>query len=295
MKRIINGSLVSEDWPLVVGGMLATISPLIRAAGISNPEAEARLLVSVALEWPLEQVWLHVEEPICRRDQKRIIEFLHRRLAHEPFAYISGKQEFWSQEYLVGKGCLIPRSDSECLIETALEILPRDKINTSVLDLGTGSGCLLLSLLSECPPLWGVGADISSKALEYAKHNAANLRLSDRALFIRSDWGSCLNFGFDLVVCNPPYVEAGEVSALMPEVAHYEPVVALSGGRDGLDCYRLLADQLPDLLANHGKVCLEIGLGQASSVTDIFSKSGLQQCGEKKDLSGVVRCLIFSL
>ena len=112
MKRIVNVSLVSEGWPLVVGGMLATISPLIRAAGIDNPEAEARLLVSVAFEWPLEQVWIHAEKPICRREQKRIIEGLQRRLAHEPFAYISGKQEFWSLEYSVGKGCLIPRSDS---------------------------------------------------------------------------------------------------------------------------------------------------------------------------------------
>ncbi|MBT07179.1 MAG: protein-(glutamine-N5) methyltransferase, release factor-specific [Rhodospirillaceae bacterium] len=295
MKRIVNASLAPGDLPLIVGDALATISPVIRSAGINNPEAEARLLISVALEWSLEQVWLRAEAPICRNDQERIIKVLRRRLAHEPFAYISGKQEFWSLEYLVGKGCLIPRPDSECLIEAALEILPPCNVSTSVLDLGTGSGCLLLSLLSECPALWGVGVDISSKALEYAERNAAKFSLSDRALFIRSDWGSCLNFRFDLVLCNPPYVEAGEVSALMPEVAHYEPAVALSGGRDGLDCYRLLAHRLPDLLTTDGKVCLEIGLGQVSSVKHIFSESGLQQYSEKKDLSGVVRCLVFAL
>lgn len=295
MKRIVNISPVSEDQSLVIGSMIVTIGSLIGEAGIDNPEAEARLLVSHALEWPLEKVWRNAEAPVCSRDQKRVVEVLQRRLAHEPFAYISGKQEFWSLDYLVGEGCLIPRSDSECLIEAALEILQPNITDASVLDLGTGSGCLLLSLLSECSLLWGVGVDISPEALGYAKHNASMLSLSDRTLFVRSNWGSCLNFGFDLVICNPPYVEAGEVPALMPEVSEYEPVIALSGGRDGLDCYRLLAEQLRNLLAIDGRVCLEVGLGQASSVIKILGESGFRQCGEKKDLSGIVRCLVFSL
>ena len=275
--------------------MIATISSMIKDAGIDNPEAEARLLVSVALEWSIEKVWLNAEETICKRDQKRVEAVLQRRLAHEPFAYISAKQEFWSLDYFVGKGCLIPRPDSECLIEAALEILRPDITDGSVLDIGTGSGCLLLSLLSECSSLWGVGVDISSEALAYAQRNASRLSLSDRVLFVKSDWCSSLDFRFDLVICNPPYVKAGEVAALMPEVSDYEPVVALSGGRDGLECYRTLAGQLPNFLASNGRICLEVGLGQASFVTKILGEFGFKKCGEKKDLSGIVRCLVFSI
>ena len=294
VTRIVNVSLVSADQPLVVGNILVTMSLLIGEAGIDNPEAEARLLFSHALGWPLEKVWRNPEEPVCSSDQERVVEILKRRLAHEPFAYIRGKQEFWSLDYLVGHGCLIPRSDSECLIETALDILQPGIVEASVLDAGTGSGCLLLSLLSERSLLWGVGIDISAEALRYAKHNACMLSLLDRAFFVRSDWASCLDFEFDLVICNPPYIESSEVPALMPEVSQYEPAIALNGGRDGLGCYRLLAGHLRKLLAADGRVCMEIGFGQASSVIKIMCDSGFRQRGEKKDLSGIVRCLVFS-
>jgi len=279
--------------PLAIGCLCETIGSLIGAAGIANPKTEARLLVSIALGCSVEKVWVDVEELVSKSEYKIIMSAVRRRLSREPFAYIKGKQEFWSLEYAVGKGCLIPRPDSECLIEMSLEVLPPAISRASVLDLGTGSGCLLLSVLSERPMLQGVGIDLSLKALEYARYNAARLGLADRAAFVQSNWGACLDFRFDLILCNPPYVRLSDFPKLMPDVSRYEPRVALSGGVDGLDSYRILASRLPPLLASSGRICLEIGEGQAAQVKEIFCEFGFWQCGEKKDLAGIVRCLVF--
>jgi len=276
-----------------MGCLCERVGSLIRAAGIDNPEAEARLLISVALGCSVEKVWVDIEELVERSEYQSIMSTVHRRLSREPFAYINGKQEFWSLEYVVGKDCLIPRPDSECLIEMSLEVLPPANSGASVLDLGTGSGCLLLSVLSERPMLWGVGVDLSLKALEYAKHNAARFDLTNRVAFVQSNWGGGLDFCFDLILCNPPYVKTSELTKLMPDVARYEPRIALNGGVDGLDSYRVLASQLPLLAARNGRLCLEIGKGQAAQVKEIFYEYGFRQCGEKNDLAGVVRCLVF--
>ena len=279
--------------PLAIGCLCETIGSLIGAAGIANPEAEARLLVSTALGCSVEKVWGDIAELVARSEYQIVMSAVRRRLSREPFAYIDGKQEFWSLDYDVGKGCLIPRSDSECLVEMSLEVLSSAVGGGSILDLGTGSGCLLLSLLSERPRLRGVGVDVSLEALEYAKHNAARLGLADRAAFVQSNWGACLDFRFDLILCNPPYVKASDFTKLMPEVSLFEPQVALYGGVDGLASYRVLARQLSLLVAKDGRICLEIGEGQAAQVKEIFCEFGFRTCGEKQDLGGIVRCLVF--
>ena len=170
--------------PLAIGYLCETIGSLIGAAGIANPEAEARLLVSTSLGCSVEKIWVDLEELVGRPEYQVVMSNVRRRLSREPFAYINGKQEFWSLDYAVGKGCLIPRPDSECLVEMSLEVLPPANTGANILDLGTGSGCLLLSFLSERPMLRGVGTDVSLAALEYAKHNAAQLGLADRTAFI---------------------------------------------------------------------------------------------------------------
>ena len=279
--------------PLAIGYLCEAIGSLIGSAGIANPGAEARLLVSTSLGCSVEKVWGDLEALVGRLEYQVVMSNVRRRLSREPFAYINGKQEFWSLDYAVGKGCLIPRPDSECLVEMSLEVLPPSISGATVLDLGTGSGCLLLSFLSERPRLQGVGVDLSLEALEYAKHNAAQLGLADRAAFVQSNWGTCLDFRFDLILCNPPYVKASDFTKLMPDVLRFEPQVALSGGVDGLDSYRILARQLSLLVATNGRLCLEIGEGQAAQVKEIFCEFGFRKCGEKKDLAGIVRCLVF--
>lgn len=289
------GAGLAQSGAVPFGSLLEQAVSSIKSAGIENAEFEARLLISAALGWPMEKIWRAKKEPVGESERRLVMTVVGRRLAREPFAYISGVKEFWSLDYVVGKGCLIPRPDSECLVETSLEILSQYSFGATVLDVGTGSGCLLLSVLSECPLVRGVGIDLSWKALEYARRNAARFRLSDRASFVQSRWFKCLNYRFDLILCNPPYVRKSEINDLMPDVALYEPEMALDGGVDGLDGYRILANELPLLVASGGRLCLEIGKTQEKQVKEIFHKSQFYLLGEKKDLSGTIRCLEFGI
>lgn len=280
---------------VLFASLLEQVVSCIKSAGIENAESESRLLASIALGWPLEKTWREQEKSVGDLECRRVMTAVGRRLAREPFAYISGRKEFWSLDYSVGKGCLIPRPDSECLVEMALAALSPASSGSNILDVGTGSGCLLLSVLSERRLARGVGIDLSMKALEYAKHNADRFGLSDRASFVQASWTQCLDFRFDLILCNPPYVRSLEIMDLMPDVAFFEPKIALDGGVDGLDVYRILVNELPLLLDPGGRLCLEIGKMQEEQVKEIFCKSEFQLLEEKKDLTGTVRCLVFGV
>lgn len=211
-------------------------------------------------------------------------DLLERRLAHEPVAYITGSRAFWTIALEVGPGALVPRPDSETLIEAAVAHFGKDGPRR-ILDLGTGPGTLLLAALDAWPEATGLGIDASDDALGYARRNAV-----PRAEFRRGDWGEGVAERFDLILCNPPYVEAG--AALPPDIARHEPTRALYAGVDGLAAYRLLAPQLPRLLAPGGIVCLEIGAGQAQAVAALMRAEGLM-IESRKDLKGVTRCLIL--
>jgi release factor glutamine methyltransferase len=211
---------------------------------------------------------------------------LNRRLAHEPVAYITGRRAFWTIALEVGPGVLIPRPDSETLIEAAVERFgeagPR-----RILDLGTGPGSLLLAALDHWPLATGLGVDASEAALAYARRNG-----NARAEFRLGDWGAGIDERFDLILCNPPYVEAG--ADLPPDVARYEPAAALYAGADGLDCYRALAPQLRALLAPGGIVCLELGAGQIERVGALMAAEGFT-AESRNDLNGIARCLILRI
>jgi release factor glutamine methyltransferase len=263
----------------------------LRAAGIDNPRLEARLLLAHALGLSQEDLIAGQGAPNPRA-MASYERALRRRLTREPLAYILGMREFWSLSFAVGSGVLIPRPDSEVLIEEALRLFPEHGERVNVLDLGTGSGCLLLSFLSERPSARGLGVDISSDALSYAIHNAECLGLSERCGFLQGHWGADVRGEFDVVFINPPYVARGEISDLDPEVGHYEPASALSGGEDGLDSYRSIAPTLGRLLSPGGKAFTEIGSGQADSTAEIFANCGLIISGRKTDLAGRTRCLV---
>ncbi|GAA4825056.1 peptide chain release factor N(5)-glutamine methyltransferase [Sphingosinicella ginsenosidimutans] len=252
-----------------------------------TPRLDAELLMAHALGMSREQMLLSAmdaEAPAA------FAALLARRLAHEPVAYITGRRAFWTIELEVGPGVLVPRPDSETLIDAAVERFgPRGP--ATILDLGTGPGTLLLAALDQWPQARGLGIDRSEDALAYARRNAARLGLGDRAELRLGDWGEGIEGRFDLVLANPPYVATD--TDLPPDVADHEPATALFAGADGLDDYRRLAPQLPRLIAPGGIACVEIGAGQKQAVAALFGAAGLT-VASRDDLAGVARCLVLA-
>ena len=264
----------------------------LRKAGVESPRSEARLLLAHAMGVSQEDIISARVEP----DDAAIAWFeaaLLRRSRREPFAYIVGRREFYSRNFLIGPGALIPRPESETLVDEALRAFPDRDENLNVLDLGTGSGCLLLTFLAERPNAKGLGTDASEAALAWASRNAKNLALSDRARFQLGDWNQSIGGRCDVVFVNPPYVRTCDIATLAPEVGVHEPASALDGGADGLDAYRRIAPELSRLLSPRGRAFVEIGEGQADLVTAIFRDSGLAVQGTVADLARIHRCLVM--
>ncbi len=248
-----------------------------------TPRLDAELLLAHALGVSREALLLDLKREVPPAFQT----LLHRRLAHEPVAYITGTKSFWTLDLHVSPAVLIPRPDSETLIEAAVAHFGKAGPRT-VLDLGTGSGALLLAALDQWPAAWGLGTDRSAAALQIARGNAERLGIGKRSSFLQGDWADAVAGPFDLILCNPPYVEAR--AELAPDVVDYEPASALYAGQDGLDDYRRLAPQLARLLAREGLVALEIGSDQRESVTALMQVEDLAvRC--RQDLAGRDRCL----
>jgi release factor glutamine methyltransferase len=253
-----------------------------------TPRLDSELLMAHALGISREDLLLsHLDDPV---PPATFASFLARREAGEPVAYIIGRRAFWTIELEVGPGVLVPRPDSESLIDAAVAHFgnggPR-----RILDLGTGPGTLLLAALDQWPAATGLGIDASEAALAYARGNAERLGLSDRAAFRCGDWSKGIAERFDLILCNPPYVETG--ADLRPDVADWEPPEALFAGPDGLAEYRRLAPRLLHLLAPRGIACIEIGAGQGEAVAALFEAEGFT-ISLRKDLKAIDRCLMLS-
>ena len=256
-------------------------------AGIASARLDARLLWDHARDIAASALFAH------DRAATLFESLVQRRLAREPLAYIVGRKEFWSLDFAVGPGALIPRPDSETLIEQLCQAFPERGIPLSILDLGTGSGCLLVAALKEYPNARGVGVDASAAALVWAKRNVVQHDLAKRATLIESGWLEDAAPGFDVVLCNPPYIATADIANLAPEVNAHEPLVALDGGADGLDSYRALAPRISRLLASQGRAFLEIGTGQVTTVPMIFAGSQLKVVAVVPDLAGIFRCAVL--
>jgi len=267
---------------------LTAMAEALAAAGIAEPRREARLLLAHALG---------VDQPALLRNPDRLLRWddvaplLARRVAREPMALITGVAGFWTLSLATSPATLVPRPESEAVVEAALAARPPGEMRR-VLDLGTGTGALLLAVLSECPAAFGVGVDRVADAAALAARNAAASGLAHRAAFLCGDWAVSLAGRFDLVLCNPPYIASGDIPRLMPEVACYEPASALDGGEDGLDAYRIIIEFMPSLLAPDGVAVLELGIGQAASVTALAIAAGLAPEPPRADLGGVARALV---
>lgn len=261
----------------------------LREVGIERPRREARLLLGHALGVDQVALLAFGDEAIVAKEP--YLSLIERRAAREPLAFILGEREFWSLRFEVSPATLIPRPESETLIEAALSLFPDRGAVRRVLDLGTGTGCLLLAALSEFPTAFGVGVDRVREAAALARRNAVRLGLGERAAFIVGDWAAALEAPFNLVLCNPPYIRRADIPGLMVEVARHEPASALDGGEDGLAAYRRLIPALPKLLRPGGAAVLELGLGQEEAVADLARRAGMT-ISVRADLAGVPRALI---
>lgn len=255
---------------------------------------EARLLLARAAGLSVEQLVARGAEVVPLAAVTQLRELTARRIRREPMAYILGEREFWGLPFKVSPAVLVPRPDSETVIEAALSLLPERTRPWRLLDLGVGSGCLLLTLLREYPNAMGVGLDLSEAALAVARNNAQALGVAERARLVRGDWRlpgweGELARPFDLVVSNPPYIEASAIDRLMPEVARFEPHEALDGGPDGFAAYRRIAAAASTLLAPGGQLLVEAGEGQAVEISRIFGAAGLVVGTPWKDLAGIDR------
>ncbi|MGO4129817.1 peptide chain release factor N(5)-glutamine methyltransferase [Inquilinus sp. YAF38] len=262
----------------------------LAAAGIDSAMSDARLLLMHALGIDRTGLLTRAAEPLPPEAAGRYADHLARRAAREPVSRILGRREFWSLDFALGPATLDPRPDSETLVEAALAAAPDRPLR--VLDLGTGTGCLLLAVLHDRAAAFGIGVDRSEAAARVARDNARALGLADRAAFTVGDWATALAGRFDLVLSNPPYIPDSDIAALEPEVREHDPRLALSGGADGLDAYRALAAALPDLLAPGGTAVVELGIGQAADVAALFRGAGLDIAGTPHDLAGIPRCVV---
>ena len=265
-----------------------------RARGIDSSELDARILVGHALGLDHAALAAADARVLGAAEEAAIAALAQRRLAREPVARIVGWKEFWSLPLRIDAATLVPRPETETVVEAALaavETRGRRSEALRIADLGTGCGAILLALLAELPNASGVGTDASAAALAVARDNARRLGFA-RAQFVACDLAAALRGSFDLIVSNPPYVASADIAALAPEVRDFDPRRALDGGRDGLDFYRAIAAAAPALLAPGGALIVELGAGQADAVAALFAASGLAPLPPRTDLNGVPRALI---
>jgi len=270
------------------------MAQVFRLGGIEDAETDARVLLAHALHLDRAQLIAQSERVLEPREINAVTPFAARRLRREPVARILGRKEFWSLSLKVTPDVLVPRPETESVVEIALDTVLRNGLRLEklrLLDIGTGSGALLLALLTELPNAAGTGTDISAAALDVARANAQQNGVAGRSEFVLCDIAAGVTGTFDLIVANPPYVKSGDIEGLDPEVREYDPKVALDGGADGLDAYRAIAAAARGLLAPAGRLFVELGAGQELSVRALFTNAGLTVRAVRNDLSGIARAL----
>jgi len=284
-----------------LGGITRACQQALAAAGVETPALDARLLVAAAMGLSAADFLARPDRCVSEAERRSIDALIRRRCAREPVSRILGAREFFGRSFALSPATLDPRPDSETLIETALAIADGEGWRgrpIRILDVGTGSGCLLVTLLAELPLATGVGTDVSAEALGTAMSNAVMHGVAERATFARHDALDGVVGPFDLVVCNPPYIPSGEIATLAAEVRDYDPLAALDGGADGLDIYRRIIPELRRV-APCGWVVLEVGAGQAEAVAKLL----LQACGKTRqgevlhrtDLGGHIRSVAMRI
>lgn len=279
--------------PLTLGGLRRQLATRFSAAGIDSPDLDAALLIAHALGLTTADVRLRGADPVAPEALPRIEAYAAQRLAGMPVARLVGEKEFWSLSFALSPDTLVPRPDTETVVEAALATIADRAAPLRILDLGTGSGAILAALLVELPGATGIGVDQSEGAARTARDNLARAGLQGRGTVIVGDWASALGGGFDLVVSNPPYIPSIDIVGLAIEVRENDPLAALDGGADGLSSYRIIAAEAPRLLKAGGHLVLELGIGQEAEVAALAGAAGLAITGPaRRDLGGIPRALV---
>jgi release factor glutamine methyltransferase len=271
--------------------LLEAAAAILQEGGVENPRREARLLLGLALGRPAAPNEVTDDVAILAAFES----FVARRAAREPFAYIAGRKEFWSLDFAVGPGVLIPRPDSETLIDTALKFYPDRATPVEILDMGAGTACLAIAAGREFAHARTVALESSLDALPWAAANIAQHAPACELLVEdwNRDWNSASARRFDMIFCNPPYIRSDDIASLAPEVARFEPRAALDGGPDGLDAYRTLAGRIGCLLKPGGRAFIELGAGQGPAVSTLFAARGMKTLAIAPDLAQIPRCLVI--
>ncbi|WP_332119694.1 peptide chain release factor N(5)-glutamine methyltransferase [Azorhizobium caulinodans] len=279
--------------PLTLGGLRRQLATRFSAAGIDSPDLDAALLIAHVLGLTTADVRLRGADPVAPEALPRIEAYAAQRLAGMPVARLVGEKEFWSLSFALSPETLVPRPDTETVVEAALATITDRAAPLRILDLGTGSGAILAALLVELPGAAGIGVDQSEGAARTARDNLARAGLQGRGTVIVGDWASALGGGFDLVVSNPPYIPSIDIVGLAIEVRENDPLAALDGGADGLSSYRIIAAEAPRLLKAGGHLVLELGIGQEAEVAALAGAAGLAVTGPaRRDLGGIPRALV---
>ena len=275
-----------------LGSLLREAASILSRAGLIEPRRRARQLVASVLDLTPAALVGRPEQLLDARRVDLVRLALRRLVDREPLSRILGRREFWGLELALSPDTLDPRPETETIVEAVLGRSFDREAPQRFLDLGTGTGCILLALLSEFPAAVGFGVDIAPDAAITARSNAITLNLAERAHFLVGDWATAISGSFDLIVSNPPYIARAALAELPREVAYYDPCLALDGGPDGLAGYRSLAGGLPELLKPGGIFACEVGIGQAPAVEQILRGSGLTIEGCEPDLAGIARCVL---
>ncbi len=278
---------------MTIGELVDAAARRLAAAGVEAPLREARLLLGHAARLAMTVLMGWPEREVDPAAMQQFEALLGRRLAREPIARILGGREFWSLDFRVTPDTLDPRADTETLVDSVLRRIPDRAAPLRLLDLGTGTGCILLALLSELPAARGIGVDRSEAAARVARSNADRLGLAERARFLVGDWAEAIaSDSIDILVSNPPYIPSDEIASLEPEVRAHDPRLALDGGADGLSAYRALWPQARRLLRIDGLAGFEVGMGQAASVADLAMPTGFEWVETVADLAGIERVVV---
>ncbi|MBP7710053.1 MAG: peptide chain release factor N(5)-glutamine methyltransferase [Rickettsiales bacterium] len=279
-----------------ISSALAQARLELDSKGVSSSKLDSLILLSHALLVSKEQIIFNPDRELNEAQQKVFFDLIKRRAAREPVSHLINKREFFGEDFFVSKDVLDPRPDSESLIELVLKKLPDKNQKLKILEIGVGSGCLVITLLKAFQMADAIGVDISEEALKICQKNAETHQVQNRLNLKKSDLFSALNPNekFDLIISNPPYIPSQEIETLEPEVKNHEPRTALDGGADGLDLYKKIAASAKNFLKKDGKIILEIGFGQQKDVTKIFADNGLLLIDSRRDLSGIERALCFN-
>ena len=275
---------------MIILDLLSSSSKILKSKKVQTHQLDSEIILSSILKNKREQIIINTEEKVSKKNINNFNKLIIRRSTKEPLAYILKNKEFWSKNFFVNRDTLIPRPETELLCDIVIKLFKNK--NPHILDIGTGTGCILLSILSEIIKAKGIGIDISKKAIEVAKKNSKSLELDKRAKFLTRSLDNIRNYKFDLIVSNPPYIKSSDIKNLSDDVRKFEPKIALDGGKDGLDVIKKVIYKSKTILKKLGLLALEIGNGQYYKVSQILKEQGFREQLLIKDYQDNIRCIL---